>query len=173
MDTWSYRILECDDSYDLYYDITEFVLSRVSDEEFKSYPRRKILEERYKELIDFVYEDLKQFIESMKSRLAYMILGMYLMMKGAQIDDELKQQILKYSDWKYEKDQINNERHRIQRKNNLDEFRENLKKYDGKEKIPLQFDTITSVLNRKFEESDGSPVKLKNIDYSIKGSINI
>jgi len=168
MDTWSYRIMGCDDSYDIYYDITEFVLSKVSEEEFESYPGRKIPEERYKELIDFVYEDLKQFVESKRSRLAYMILGMYLMSNGVQIDDELKKRILGYSDWKYEKVQINNRRHRIQRKNNLDEFRENLKKYDGKEKIPLQFDTITSVINRKIEESDGSPVKLKNLNYLIK-----
>ena len=167
MDTWSYRLLGCDDAVDLLYDITLLVVSQAPDGELESYSRYIIPEERERELIIASYENLKGFIESKKSRLAYMILGMYLMSKGAEIDEDLKEKILEYSDWKYEKDQITDEKHRKQRKINLDKFRENVKRYDGTEKIPLQFDTITSVINRKFDESDGSPIKLKNIDYII------
>ena len=43
------------------------------------------------------------------------MLGMYLMSKGAEIDEDLKNKILEYSDWKYQKDQIINEKHKIQR----------------------------------------------------------
>ena len=168
MDTWSYRILGCDDAADLLYDITLLVVSQAPDEELESYPRYIIPEDREQELIIAANAGLKQFVKSKKSRLAYMMLGMYLMSKGAKIDEGLKEKILEYSDWKYEKDQITNEKHRIQRKKNLDEFRENIIKYDGTEKIQLQADNITSVLNRKLKESDGSPVKLKNINYSIK-----
>ena len=171
MDTWSYRILGCDDGFDLLYQIIEFVVSRAPDEELESYPNYLVPDERERELIIAAYKDLKQFVKSKNSRLAYMILGMYLMNTGVEIDDDLKQKILEYSDWKYEKDQIKNEKHRMQRKKHLDEFRENLIKYDGTEEIPLQFDNITSVINRKFDESDGSPIKLKNIDYSIKGNL--
>ena len=168
MDTWSYRILGCDDAADLLYDITLLVVSQAPDEELESYPRYIIPEDREQELIIAANAGLKQFVESKKSRLAYMMLGMYLMSKGAKIDEDLKNKVLEYSDWKHEKDQIVNERLRIQRKKNLDEFRENIIKYDGTNRIPLQVDNITSVINRKFDESDGSPIKLKNIDYSIK-----
>ena len=168
MDTWSYRILGCDDGFDLLFEITEFVVSRASDEELDSYPQHKLPEERERELILSAYEDLKYFVKSKSSRLAYMILGMYLMNSRIKIDEELKKKILKYSDWKYEKAQIRNEKHRIERKKNLEEFRGNIIRYDGTEEIPLHFDTVTSVINRRFDESDSSPIKLKNIDYSIK-----
>ena len=170
MDTWSYRILGCDDGFDLLFEITEFVVSRASDEELDSYPQHKLPEERERELILSAYEDLKYFVKSKRSRLAYMILGMYLMNSRIKIDEDLKIKILKYSDWNYEKAQIRNEKHRIERKKHLEEFRETLIKYngDGEEKIPSFFDTVTSVINRRFDESDSSPLKLKNIDYSIE-----
>ena len=170
MDTWSYGIIGCDDAYDLFFDITEIVVDKFSNEELELYPRYMIPDEKYKEVLVSVYEDLKKFVEVKKSRLAYIVLGAHLMIIGVPIDENLKEKILEYSDWKYEKDQIRNEKHRIERKKNLEEFRETLIKYNGngEEKIPSFFDTVTSVINRRFDESDSSPIKLKNIDYTIK-----
>lgn len=171
MDTWSYRIIGCDDGFDLLFEITDFIVSKISEEELESYPKYIIPDKRYKEICASVYSDLIQFVESKKSRLAYMVLGLHLMMNGVRIDDDLKKKILEYSNWKYEKSQISDEKLRIQRKRNLAEFRAALVKYSGtgNDDVPLQIDTITSVINRKVEGCDSSPIKLKNIDYAIKG----
>ncbi|MHA1104487.1 MAG: hypothetical protein ACTSPN_02070 [Promethearchaeota archaeon] len=45
--------------------------------------------------------------------------------------------------------------------NILNEFRENIKKYDRTEKVLLQVDTISSVINLKFDEINGSPITQK------------
>ena len=165
LDTWSYRILGSDDGVDLYYDIVDFIVSRVPEAEVGRY---EIPEDAYMETLKLYYEDLKAFIISKKTRLGYMILGIYLMSKGFPIDKEFKAKILHYSEWNFEKDQFTKEKYKKERKKYLDEFRKKLEGYDGSKKVFIPFDTYTSVINRKLDGAEGLGLNLPNIDYSIK-----
>ena len=168
LDTWSYRILGSDDGVDLYYDIVDFIVLRVPKEEIGKCERYKIPENTYIETLNLCYEDLKAFIISKKTRLGYMILGMYLMSEGFPIDKEFKAKILHYSEWNNEKDQFKKEKYRKERKKYLDEFRKKLEGYDGSKKVFIPFDTYTSVINRKLDGAEELGLNLPNIDYSIK-----
>ena len=97
-----------------------------------------------------------------------MVLGCFLLLYKSKITEELSQTILKYSDWKYEKDQLKNEKDRKERKKFLEDFREKIKKYDGTKVVKVPFYSITRVINEKREKGDTTPIWRQNIDYSIK-----
>ena len=92
----------------------------------------------------------------------------FLMLHKSKMTEDLKQTILKYSDWKYEKDQLKNEKDRKERKKFLEDFREKIKKYDGTKVIKVPFYSVTRVVDEKREKGDKTPIWRQNIDYSIK-----
>ena len=119
-------------------------------------------------LIERAFDNLVAHAYKKKSRLAFMVLGVFLMLYGNKIPEELRQTILKYSDWEYEKDQLKNEKDRDERKRFLDDFREKIKNYDGTRVVKVPFYTVTRVINGKREKGDTTPIWRQNIDYSIR-----
>jgi len=69
------------------------------------------------------------FINSIESRLAFQVLGFFLMQVGANISDELKQLILKNTEWKDDAPYLIKRKHQEERKKLLYEFREKIKNY--------------------------------------------
>ena len=169
-ETWSYSIMGNDEAWNLNGDFIEIKNNHFTPEEDKKYPRN-VPENMHKVLIERSYDHLVAHAYKKKSRLAFMVLGSFLMLYKSKMTEELKQVILEYSDWEHEKDQLKNEKDRKERKKFLDDFREKIKNYDGSKVIKLPLYTVTRVIDEKREKGDKTPIWRKNIDYSIK-SIN-
>jgi hypothetical protein len=166
IETWSYSILGNDEASNLNSDFIDIMIDHLTPEEDKKFPR-DIPESMDTILIERAYNKLIAHSYKKKSRLAFMVLGCFLMRYKSKITEELRQTILKYSDWEYEKDQLKNEKDRKERKKFLDDFREKIKNYDGTKVVKVPFYTVTRVINEKREKGDTTPIWHQNIDYSI------
>ena len=164
--TWSYSILGNDEASNLNSDFIDIMIDQLTPEENKKYPRN-IPENMDTILIERAYDQLIAHAYMKKSRLAFMVLGCFLMLYKSKITEELRQTILKYSDWEYEKDQLKNEKDREERKKFLDDFRDKIKNYDGTKVVKVPFYSITRVINEKREKGDTTPIWRQNIDYSM------
>lgn len=90
------------------------------------------------------------------------------MSHGAKLTEDLRQKILKYSDWRYERDQLKKKKDRLERKRFLTDFREKIISYSGKEEIFIPLYTITRVINeKKAKGEDFTKIWRKDINYSI------
>ncbi len=167
IETWSYSIKGNDEASNLDSDFIDIMIDHLTPEENKKYPRR-IPDSMDKILIERAYDKLVAYAYEKKSRLAFMVLGCFLMLSKVKITEELKQTILKYSDWEYEKDHLKNKKDREERKRFLDDFREKIKKYDGSKVVKVPFYTVTRVIDEKKARGDNSPIWRQNIDYSIR-----
>jgi len=167
IETWSYSIKGNDEASNLDSDFIDIMIDHLTPEENKKYPRR-IPDSMDKILIERAYDKLVAYAYEKKSRLAFMVLGCFLMLSKVKITEELKQTILKYSDWEYEKDQLKNKKDREERKKFLNDFREKIKKYDGSKVVKVPFYTVTRVIDEKKARGDNSPIWRQNIDYSIR-----
>ena len=164
--TWSYSILGNDEASNLNSDFIDIMIDRLTPEEDKKFPR-DIPESMDTILIERAYDQLIAHAYKKESRLAFMVLGCFLMRNKSKITEELRQAILKYSDWEYEKDQLKNEKDRDERKRFLDDFRDKIKNYDGTKVVKVPFYSITRIINEKREKGDTTPIWRQNIDYSI------
>lgn len=164
--TWSYSIEGNSEASSLTCDFIEIMNSYLTSTEIEKYPRET---PRYlwKTLIERASDHLITHVYKQNSRLAFLVLGSFLMFYKSKMTKELKQVILGYSDWEHEKDQLQNARDRKERKKFLDDFREKIKNYDGSKVIKLPLYTVTRVINEKREKGDTTPIWRKNIDYSI------
>ena len=169
IETWSYSILGNDEASDLSSVFIDIVLDHLTPEEEEEYPR-KIPDHLFEILIGRAYDQLVAYAREKKSRLAFMVLGCFLMRNKIKIAKDLRHTILKYSDWDYEKDQLKNEKDREERKNFLDDFRKKIKDYDGSKVVKVPYYTVSRVINEKREKGDITPVCRQNIDYSIKNN---
>ncbi len=167
IETWSYSIKGNDEASNLNSDFIDIMIEHLTPEEDKKFPRN-IPENMDTILIERAYNQLIAHAYKKKSRLAFMVLGCFLMRYKSKMTEELRQIILKYSDWDYEKDQLKNEKDRDERKSFLDDFREKIKNYDGTKVVKVPFYTVTRVINEKREKGDITPILRQNIYYSIK-----
>ena len=165
--TWSYSIEGNDEASTLSSDFTDIKIDHCTPEEDKKYPR-SVPENMHEVLIERAYDQLIAHAYKKKSRLAFMVLGCFLMLYKSKIIEELRKTILKYSVWDCEKDQLKDERDRDERKRFLDDFREKIRNYDRTKVVKVPFYSITRVINEKREKGDTSPIWRQNIDYSIK-----
>ena len=165
--TWSYSIEGNDEASALSSDFTDIKIDHCTPEEDKKYPR-SVPESMHEVLIERAYDQLIAHAYKKKSRLAFMVLGCYLMLYKSKITEGLRQTILKYSDWEYDKDQLKDERDREERKKFLDDFRDKIKNYDGTKVVKVPFFSITRIINEKRKKGDTNPIWRQNIDYAIK-----
>ena len=165
--TWSYSVLGNDKAMNFYYKYISLIINRLPQPLCKVYSKG-LPDEIYQELIEKNYNQLIEFATRQKSRLAFIVLGLYIMKHGAKLSDGLKKKILKYSSWEYEKDQLTDKKDRMERKRFLIDFRSKIKNYDGTKKVKVPLYTVTRVINeRKTKGEDISNIWRKNIDYSI------
>ena len=164
--TWSYSIEGNDEASSLNSDFIEIMIDQLTPEEDKKFPY-KVPESMDNILIERAYDQLIAHTSEKKSRLAFMVLGCFLMLHKCEITEELRQTILKYSDWEYEKDQLKDEKDSEERKKFLDDFRDKIKNYDGSKVVKVPFYTVTRVINEKREKGDTTPIWRQNIDYSM------
>lgn len=166
-ETWSYAILGGDESFQLFFEYGKIIRKSLPSKIYEDYPNG-LPNEIYQDQIEKFYEELIKFADNQKSRLAYMILGVIIMANGGKMTEDLKEKILKYSDWEYEENQLLNEQDIIERKNHLIEFRDKIKNYDGTEQVMTPLYTVTRVINeKKAKGEDITHIMKKSIDYSI------
>jgi len=167
IETWSYSIEGNDEAWHLSSDCIDIMIDHRTPEEEKKYPRN-IPSSMDKILIERAYDKLVAHAYEKKSRLAFIVLGVFLMLHKSKITEELRQTILKYSDWEYEKDQLKSEEDREERKKFLDDFREKIKEYDGTKVVKVPFYTVTRVIDEMKAKGENTPIWRQNIDYSIR-----
>ena len=112
--------------------------------------------------INRCYDKLVHFVRNQNSRLAYMVLGVFLMEDGGKMTKELKEDILKYSDWEYEEHQFKTVEEQELRKQYLIKFRNKVKDY-----IP---GVLTLVTEKTLSDvyADHGPFDLTPIKYDIQ-----
>jgi hypothetical protein len=155
-----------DEASNLICDFIEIKNSYLTPNEIEMYPK-KTPRHLQKTLIERSIDRLINHSYKTKSRLAFMILGRYLMQNKIKITEELRQTILKYSDWKYEEKQLKNERDRKERKRFLDDFRKKIENYDGTKIVKIPYYTVAQIIEKRKEEVVKTPLWRQNIDYSI------
>ena len=104
--------------------------SKTGEEEIHFLPDSEFIDSM-KVIIDRSYIELIDFVQKQQSRLAYLVLGWFLMFFGGKMTKEVKEQILKYSKWDYEELQFKTEEEKRLRKKFLSEFREKIINYKG------------------------------------------
>ncbi|MFX1458876.1 MAG: hypothetical protein ACFFBT_05355 [Promethearchaeota archaeon] len=152
-ETWSYCIMGNSEADMFEFEFIEIMNDHLTPEEIKIYSK-DIPDSMDKILIERAYEKLIIHAYSKNSRLAFLVLGQFLMSFQGKMDVDLKKVILECSDWKYEKHQLENEDDRKDRKRYLADFQEKIKEYNGTQRISLSFEPWEKILK-------------KNIDYSI------
>jgi len=106
----------------------QLIIITLKNKERKCYPEgvptkvmRELIEENFGELIEFTYKQ--------NSRLAFQVLGIFLMRYGAKMPEGIKKDILKYSRWEDEEDQLLNPLDKEDRFLYLTDFRDKIKNY--------------------------------------------
>lgn len=134
--------------------------SKTDEKEIQLLPDSEFIDSM-KVLIDRSYIELVNFVQRQQSRLSYLVLGWFLMFFGGKMTKEVKEQILKYSEWKYEERQFKTEEEIELRKTYLSEFRKKI--VDYKEGPPTR---ITEETLSDIYYNDG-PWDLTPIKYDI------
>jgi len=167
--TWSYSILGSDDAMELNYNYISIMNKCLSPEERKEKMKDSVGKNRMdKILINRCYNQLVEFAQHQKSRLAFIVLGEFIMAHAGEIDVDLRRLIIKYSNWSYERHQFINKRDRKERKNFLMDFRRKIKKYDGTERVYVPFYSVNRVINEMQERGETKIEEWRqDINYSI------
>ena len=165
--TWSYSIMGNDEAWDFHYEFIKIAIYHLTTEENERYPR-KIPENLFRVLIGRSYNLLIAHAQKKKSRLAFMVLGRFLMLHKVEMTEKNRREIFKYSDWEFEKHQFKNSKDIEERKEFLEDFRSKIEVYDGLMKVRLPLYTVAHVISEKEAKGDTSPIWRQNIDYSIE-----
>lgn len=109
-----------------FYDI---ILAHATDEENLKFPN-SFPEELYAELINArCFDKLVEFTFNHSSRLAFQVLGWVILNNGAKMPEDIKRLILANSEWEDERDQIEDEEDKAERKRWLLDFQEKVRNY--------------------------------------------
>ncbi|NGX49266.1 MAG: hypothetical protein K940chlam5_00863 [Candidatus Anoxychlamydiales bacterium] len=166
--TWSYSILGNDLAMHFYHEYILIINKNLTPVEREMREASKDRREIDKIFIARNYNQLFRFAQNQKSRLAFIILGWYIISHAGALPENLKQVILKYSDWSYEEFQLKSKKDRKERKYFLNDFREKLQNYDGSEKVFVPFFTVSDIINAvEARGEDRTNIWRQNIDYSI------
>jgi len=142
--TWSYEITGNRHASDIYSALLSNCNNyltpeqqKMSSQEYKEV-RNKDYENRittvnkwYKISADQGLDDLTKFIERIGSRLAFQVLGFFLMQIGANISDKLKKLILENSELKDDLPYLKKKKHQEERTKYLLDFHKKIKNYES------------------------------------------
>ncbi|MHA1985981.1 MAG: hypothetical protein ACW98D_05010 [Promethearchaeota archaeon] len=162
-DTWSYTIMGNKRAVRLDGKFFDIILGYLTDEESNFYPG-KLPDLLIRELIRRSYEGLVIFAKSQDSRLAYQVLGVFLMRNGATMTDEVRDLILNHSKWEEEEDQLINKKDREERKMFLLDYRERVKKYKDGVNTEVPIEILNEVMDK---HEKGLFFERDPIDYKI------
>jgi len=111
----------------------DIAYTSATDEEFKKYhkgTRGVYPREFFNRLVKRSYDKLLKFVFNHQNpRLAFQVLGVFILNHGAKMSDDIRLLILTHSDWEAEQDQLMNKQDRAERKKWLLDFRERIENY--------------------------------------------
>ncbi len=165
--TWSYSIMGNKEAWVFYYEFIKIAKYHLTPDEKEMYPR-KVPQDLFRVLIERSYNLLVAHANKKKSRLAFMVLGYFLMLHKVEMTEKNRHEILKYSDWEFEKHQFKNSKDREERKEFLDNFRSKIEVYNGSKKETVPIYSVIRGINEKKAKGDTSSIWRQNIDYSIE-----
>lgn len=176
--TWSYEIMGNKDADWLFYAYSRFITAHFTDSQWEAYMKEKkanpkndieIMHKHRRKVLSQCYNDLLQFVESKQSRLAYQVLGVFLMNMGASISEDLKQTILENARWEDDEPYLKKEQDQEERKKALAMFRKALKDYEGK--LPPEIKTNPErgylrqpIYHLKYKRENHDIIKQKRIE---------
>jgi len=158
---WSYTIMGNWRALDYFSELFSFCTRTKTSEERKKIRGDHVkIRDLMKIFIGRCYEQLINFVKEQNSRLGYLVLGVFLMQFGGKMIREIRDEILKFSNWEYERDQFNIEEEKELRKRYLSEFREKISNYVVGVHTLVSEETPDDVFKK------GRP-QLTSIDYSM------
>ncbi|MFW9895721.1 MAG: hypothetical protein ACFFD7_07945 [Candidatus Thorarchaeota archaeon] len=147
---WSYTIMGNKKAEILWWKLLGIIFRSLTDAEREQYPN-ELPDFLIKELIMRRYKRLVCFTNSQISRLAYQVLGVFLMKYGAKMTEQVRNRILKFSSWDDEEDQLINKKDREERRMYLLDFREKVEKYKEGVKIEVPIELLNDIMERNKE----------------------
>lgn len=171
MGTWSYTIMGNTEAWVYWSRFYELVLSSLSDIEKIGH----VSDDRVKQLVEDLYEDLVKIVIKHKSRLAYQVLGVFLMEFGVKMTNAVRELILMHSQWEDEECQLFDEEDKARRFYHLSNFCEKVISYRNNVKTTVFYESPASIVVELRTEnvitSDYpliAPPQKTPINYSIK-----
>lgn len=166
--TWSYTISGNDLACDYEWDYINLMNESLSHEELDEIG--KDLFDNYnttREIINRCYDIFISYAYMRKSRLAFQVLGQFLMDYGGKLNNGLKKIILQNSKWEFERKQLRNKMDRKKRRRYIFDFRAKILEYQEGKITKVPFESLAEVKERlKYEESINLPY-CQSIDHKI------
>ncbi len=140
------------------------IISRYeTPEEREPFLGQKLPDKLIKDIIDNrCYNELFEYVSKQNSRLAFFVLGAFLMNVGAKMSQDLREKILDYSSWKYEENQLSENIE--ERKKHLSDFRKKVKNY--KDGVKIKFSIVDTIASRNGDHTFYLPINFRIIDTS-------
>ena len=100
-------------------------------------------------------------MHSGRSRLVYLVLGVFLLEYGGKVTQEVRSEILDYSNWEFERHQFKSVMEKNLRKKYLRDFQDSIRNYSDGDYIQIPSMSLEEAINCGYEGN------LSSIDYSI------
>ncbi|KKM72423.1 hypothetical protein LCGC14_1420690 [marine sediment metagenome] len=117
----------------LWSDLFHIAYKSATDEECKKYLKNTTdvyPSEFFNQLVKRSYGKLLKFVFNHNNpRLAFQVLGVFILDYGLKMPDDIRRLILSHSDWESERDQLKNEQDRAEREKWLLDFKERIENY--------------------------------------------
>ena len=115
VDTWAYTITGNERAEELSYELTDIMMEYATLEE-KISLSDEYLNGIWRGLLERGFDEIVEWTINQNSRLAFQVLGEEIIFTGAKMPEDIKELILVHSEWEDEKDQLENEKDRAERK---------------------------------------------------------
>jgi len=104
-------------------------------------------------LVERCYNELVGLAFSQNARLAFQVLGDFLMSHGAEMTEDLKKIILKNTLWRNDRSYLKDKKDRLERRKYLFDFREKIIKYESGVIIKVPIESVTQVCDRELKKA--------------------
>ncbi len=134
--------MRADNLWDNLFDIA---YKSATEDEFKKY--HKDITDTYpteflKQLVNRGFEKLLKFVfDHQNPRLAFQVLGVFILNYGLKMPDDIRVLILAHSDWGSEQHQLKNEQDKSERNKWLLDFRERVENYVEGSSVKIPYET--------------------------------
>lgn len=146
---WSYTIMGNWLALDYFAELFRICSRAMTTEERNRLNNGRIkIRELMKDIIDRCYDELFNFVRDQKSRLSYLVMGVFIMQFGGKITEFVRKEILHYSQWRFERHQLMNPREKDLREKYLLNFREKLSTYTSGEPTFITEEFIDDVCKK-------------------------
>ena len=138
-------------AWDFWHDFFSLCQDHKTSEEYEKYPSKlpkKLRSYLICKLVERCYDEIVGMALTKNSRLAFQVLGYFLLSYGAKMTEDVRILILKNSRWVDDRRQLKDKKDRTERRKYLFGFREEIMKYKSGKIIDIPTESVTSVANQ-------------------------